>query len=133
MPVPAVPPAAARPGETSVPPGPETSTAPFREAEDTGLPDLGRITHFEAGGGAVWAWVAGQRHRTPWRNLDEVELALEDQILWARIQRHILLNPGAVKEVIPRFGGRARVTLTQGPDLLVSRTGMPRLKLLLGI
>ncbi len=89
--------------------------------------ELRRTSHFEFDEGLVWAWVQGQRFRTSWRRLSEVESAFPTHRL-LRIQRHILLRPEAVLGFRPLFGGRLRVRLGDGLELDVSRTATQQLK-----
>jgi len=116
----------------SAPEEPGKSACPVREEQDPPKVDFSRTTHFEVSDSTVWAWVDGKRHPTSWRELGEVESALS-QIPFVRIQRRILLNPHAVKDIRPLFGGRARVALANGTDLTACRKAVPRLKLLLGL
>jgi len=94
-------------------------------------PPLERTSHFEEGEGAVWAWVEGKRQATPWRTLGEVEAAHE-HVLFVRIQKTVLLNPQAVLELKPLFGGRARVEALGGATFNIGREDARRLTLLLG-
>jgi 3-hydroxyisobutyrate dehydrogenase-like beta-hydroxyacid dehydrogenase len=108
------------------------STYSVQDGQGTLTLDLRLTTHFEVSDSTVWAWVEGKRHPTFWRDLGEVESALS-QVLFVRIQRRILLNPHAVKDLKPIFWGRARVALASGRDLTVCREAVPRLKLVLGL
>lgn len=94
--------------------------------------DLRRVSHFEVEDEEVWAWSQGQRHRTDWTSLAEVEEAFPDAGL-VRIQRHLLLRPEAVLGLKPLDGGRASVRVGEGLDLEVSRSITPKLKELLGL
>jgi two-component system LytT family response regulator/two-component system response regulator AlgR len=94
--------------------------------------DLKRTTHFEVVEEIVWAWAGGQRFRTPWTTLAEVEHAFPLAGL-LRIQRHLLLRPEAVLGFKPMWGGRAQIRVGEGQDLEVSRTMTPRLKEVLGL
>lgn len=94
--------------------------------------DLKRVSHFEVEDEVVWAWAQGQRHRTDWTSLGEVEEAFPAAGL-VRIQRHLLLRPEAVLGLKPIDGGRATVRVGEGLDLEVSRSVTPRLKELLGL
>lgn len=94
--------------------------------------DLRRVTHFEVEDEEVWAWSQGQRHRTDWTSLAEVEESFPEAGL-VRIQRHLLLRPEAVLGLKPLDGGRASVRVAEGVDLEVSRSVTPKLKELLGL
>jgi two-component system LytT family response regulator/two-component system response regulator AlgR len=94
--------------------------------------DLRRVSHFEVEDEVVWAWSQGQRHRTDWTSLGEVEEAFPAAGLM-RIQRHLLLRPEAVLGLKPIDGGRATVRVGDGLDLEVSRSVTPKLKELLGL
>lgn len=119
----------------ALPPDPEPQTEPATypapDGSSTVLLDLWRTTHFEVRGGAVWAWVAGQRHATFWHSLGEVQQVL-GQVQLVRIQRRVLLCPHAIQEFKPIFGGWARVTVAGGMTLTASRQASRRLKFLLG-
>jgi two-component system LytT family response regulator/two-component system response regulator AlgR len=94
--------------------------------------DLRRVTHFEVEDEEVSAWSAGQRHRTDWTSLADVEEAFPDAGL-VRIQRHLLLRPEAVLGLKSLDGGRASVRVAEGVDLEVSRSVTPKLKEILGL
>lgn len=95
------------------------------------LIDLAKTTHFEVGNEVVWAH-AGQRMRTSWTSLSEVEAAFPRAGL-IRIHRHILVRPDAVIGIRSAPYGRAIVRLAGGIELEASRGGAPRLKELLGL
>jgi two-component system LytT family response regulator/two-component system response regulator AlgR len=105
---------------------------PVKAGEGHVFLDVRRTTHFEVEEEVVWAWVAGQRHRTGWTTLAEVEQAFPGTGL-LRIQRHLLLRPEAVLGFKPLEGGRGSVRVAEGQDLEVSRTATPKLKELLGL
>lgn len=90
------------------------------------------MSHFEFDQGAVWAWLGGQRFRAPWETLGEVEEAFPEQGL-LRIQRHLLVRPEAILSHRPLLNDRARIRLTDGIELEVSRSMTPRLREILGI
>ena len=94
--------------------------------------DLRRVSHFEVEDEVVWAWSQGQRHRTDWTSLAEVEEAFPAAGL-VRIQRHLLLRSEAVLGLKPLDGGRASVRVAEGVDLEVSRSVTPKLKEMLGL
>lgn len=118
--------------------GPELKAAlsssrfPVKAGEGHVFLDLRRVSHFEVEDEVVWAWSQGQRHRTDWTSLGEVEEAFPAAGL-VRIQRHLLLRPEAVLGLKPIEGGRATVRVGDGLDLEVSRSVTPRLKELLGL
>jgi DNA-binding LytR/AlgR family response regulator len=122
----------ARSGAELAPHLPGSSRVPVRAGEGHVFLELKRITFFEVETEVVWAWHGGQRHRTPWTTLAEVESAFPQAGL-LRIQRHLLLRPEAVLGLRPIDGGRAAVRLSEGQELEVSRTATPRLKELLGL
>lgn len=94
--------------------------------------DLRKITHLEIEGDIVWAWSGGQRFRTPWGALSEVEAAFPDMAL-VRIQRHLLLRPEMVLAHRPLPGGRCEVRVGDGLDLEVSRSATPKVCEILGL
>lgn len=108
------------------------SRYPVRAGEGHVFLDLKRTTHFEVEEEVVWAWAGGQRHRTAWTTLAEVEQAFPTAGL-LRVQRHLLLRPECVLGLRPLEGGRAAVRVGEGLELDVSRTATPRLKELLGL
>ncbi len=105
---------------------------PVRAGEGHVFLDLKRTTHFEVEEEVVWAWAGGQRHRTSWTTLAEVEQAFPSAGL-LRIQRHLLLRPECVLGLRPLEGGRATVRVGEGLELEVSRTATPKLKEWLGL
>lgn len=105
---------------------------PVKAGEGHVFLDLKRVSHFEVEDEVVFAWAGGQRHRTDWTSLGEVEEAFASTGL-LRIQRHLLLRPEAVLGLKPIEGGRAAVRVGEGIDLEVSRSVTPRLKELLGL
>lgn len=105
---------------------------PAKAGEGHVFLDLKRTSHFEVEEEVVFAWVQGQRFRTDWTSLAEVEAAFPSAGL-VRIQRHLLLRPEAVLGLKPIEGGRAKVRVGEGLELEVSRSVTPRLKELLGL
>ena len=105
---------------------------PVKAGEGHVFIDLKRTTHFEVETEVVWAWATGQRHRTAWTTLAEVEAAFPGAGL-LRIQRHLLLRPEAVLGLKSLEGGRVSVRVADGLELEVSRSATPRLKELLGL
>lgn len=94
--------------------------------------DLNDVTHFELSKGIVRAWSQEKRYDTPWRSLAEVESTFR-QVLFLLIQRKVLLQPEAVLEFKPRFGGRAKVRVGKTMELSVNRAAARRLKEVLGM
>lgn len=93
--------------------------------------DFKKVSHFEVEDEIVFAW-AGDRYKTSWESLSDVENNFEGEDL-IRIQRHLLLRPSAVQGFKPIFGGRGEVRVLGGKDLQVSRSSVPRLKSVLGL
>ena len=128
-----------RPSQPWVPIQEEAKALPRGEAQpikvaptEAGPPDLDGTTHFEVEGAAVWAWVKGRKTISTWRTLEEIEAACSHLVL-VRIQRHILLNPGAVLSMKPALLGRSRILVPGDVELEVSRTATRRLKEVLGL
>jgi two-component system LytT family response regulator/two-component system response regulator AlgR len=93
--------------------------------------ELSRTTHFEVKDETVWAHT-GERFRTVWRSLGEVEAHFPEAGL-LRIQRHLLLRPEAVLGLRPASNGRVYVRLAGGVELEASRGTTPKLKERLGL
>jgi DNA-binding LytR/AlgR family response regulator len=91
-----------------------------------------KVSHFELVDGAVFAWAGGQRFRSPWDSLAEVEGTFPDAGMM-RIQRNLLVRPEAVIGHRSLPNGRARVRLADGRELEVSRSMTPRLRGILGL
>lgn len=104
---------------------------PVRAGEGFVFLDLRKVSHFEVAEEVVYAW-AGERFRTSWTTLLEVEQTFPDEGL-LRIHRHLLVRPQAILGFKPLLGGRGEVTVTGGKALDVSRTSVPRLRALLGL
>jgi len=107
------------------------SRFPVRAGEGFVFLDMRKVTHFEVDTEIVYAW-AGDRFRTSWTTLLEVEEAFPDENL-LRIHRHLLVRPSCILGFRPLLGGRGEVTVSGGRTLDVSRTSVPRLKGLLGL
>ena len=89
--------------------------------------DLARTAYFEVEDQVVWAF-AGERFRTRWKTLGEVESFFPDGGL-LRIHRHLLIRPEAVLGIRPSGGGsRVMVRMLGGAELEASRGATPRLK-----
>ena len=96
------------------------------------LVELARTTHFEVEEQVVWAF-AGERFRTRWKSLGEVEAAFPDAGL-LRIHRHLLIRPEAVMGLrAVANGARVMVRLQGGVEVEASRGATPKLKERLGI
>lgn len=91
-----------------------------------------KVSHFELADGAVFAWAGGQRYRSPWDSLAEVEAAFPGAAL-LRIQRNLLVRPETVIGHRSLPNGRAKVRLADGKELEVSRSMTPRLREILGL
>ena len=96
------------------------------------LLELARTTHFEVEEQVVWAF-AGERFRTRWKSLGEVEAAFPDAGL-LRIHRHLLVRPEAVLGLRSiANGARVMVRLQGGQEVEASRGATPKLKERLGL
>ncbi|BDU71894.1 LytR/AlgR family response regulator transcription factor [Mesoterricola silvestris] len=104
---------------------------PVKAGEGLVLLDLGKTSHFEFKGGAVWAHAGGE-WRTLWKTLAEAEQALEGRGL-IRGHRHLLLRPEAVLGARNLDSGRMLVKLQGGLEVEISRGAAPGLKSRLGI
>ncbi len=113
-----------------------TSTAPTRFPARAGSGHLflefKKVSHFELEDGAVFAWAGGQRFRSPWDSLAEVESTFPAAGMM-RIQRNLLVRPEAVIGHRSLPNGRAKVRLADGIELEVSRSMTPRLREILGL
>jgi two-component system LytT family response regulator/two-component system response regulator AlgR len=89
--------------------------------------DLVKTAYFEVEDQVVWAF-AGERFRTRWKTLGEVEAFFPDGGL-LRIHRHLLIRPEAVLGIRPSGGGsRVLVRMPGGVELEASRGATPKLK-----
>lgn len=96
------------------------------------LVDLAKTTHFEVEEQVVWAY-AGEKYRTRWKSLGEVEAAFPDAGL-LRIHRHLLVRPEAVLGLRSvANGARVMVRLQGGHEVEASRGATPKLKERLGL
>ena len=94
--------------------------------------DLARTLYFEVEEQVVWAFT-GERFRTRWKSLGEVEAFFPNAGL-LRIHRHLLIRPEAVLGIRSTGGGaRVMVRLMGGVELEASRGGTPALKARLGL
>lgn len=115
----------------SQPPVKMALRVPVRAGSGVVFLDLGKVTHFTLDDEIVWAW-AGERFRTLWRNLSEVEAAFPAQDL-LRANRQLVLRTQAVVGVKTLENGRMLARLAGGPELEVSRGAAPLLKERLGL
>jgi two-component system LytT family response regulator/two-component system response regulator AlgR len=89
--------------------------------------DLARTAFFEVEDQIVWAF-AGERFRTKWKTLGEVEAFFPDADL-LRIHRHLLIRPAAVLGIRSSGNGnRVLVRMAGGAELEASRGATPKLK-----
>ena len=106
---------------------PPSTRYPVLAGDGVLLLELARTSHFEVVDQVVWA-VAGERYRTRWKALGEVEAFFPDAEL-LRIQRHLLIRPAAVLGIRSTGGGsRVLVRMVGGSELEASRGATPRLK-----
>ena len=103
---------------------------PVRAGDGLVLLDLARTTHFLFEDDAVWSFVNGERFRTTWKALTEVEAAFPSLV---RGHRHLLVRPEAVVGVKAGEFGRLVVRLQGGSTVEVSRGAAPGLKERLGL
>ncbi len=93
---------------------------------------LAKTTHFEVEEQVVWAF-AGERFRTKWKSLGEVEAFFPEAGL-LRIHRHLLIRPEAVLGLrSTAAGARVLVRMPGGLELEASRGATPKLKVRLGL
>jgi len=91
------------------------------------LLDLAKTAFFEVEDQVVWAFV-GERFRTKWRTLGEVETFFPDADLF-RIHRHLLIRPAAVLGLRSSGNGnRVLIRMLGGVELEASRGATPELK-----
>jgi len=118
---------AAAPGRAAAP-----ARYPVRAGDGLVLLELARTSHFLFEEDAVWAFVGGERFRTTWKALTEVEAAFPPGAL-LRGHRHLLIRPEAVVGFKAGDFGRLVVRLAGNVTVEVSRGAAPRLKERLGI
>jgi two-component system LytT family response regulator/two-component system response regulator AlgR len=117
--------------------GPATEAAkkpryPVQAGTGVLLVDLAKTTHFEVEEQVVFAY-AGEKFRTRWKSLGEVEAAFPDAGL-LRIHRHLLIRPEAVLGLrATGNGARVMVRLQGGVEVEASRGATPKLKERLGL
>jgi two-component system LytT family response regulator/two-component system response regulator AlgR len=89
--------------------------------------DLAKTAFFEVEDQVVWAFV-GERFRTKWRTLGEVETFFPDADLF-RIHRHLMIRPAAVLGIRSSGNGnRVLIRMMGGVELEASRGATPELK-----
>ena len=94
--------------------------------------ELARTLYFEVQDQVVWA-CTGERFRTRWKSLGEVEACFPQAGL-LRIHRHLLIRPEAVLGLRSTGGGtRVLVRLSGGVELEASRGATPALRERLGL
>lgn len=109
-----------------------TTRYPVQAGAGLLLLELSKTIYFEVEEQVVWAF-AGERFRTKWKSLGEVEAFFPDAGLM-RIHRHLLIRPEAVLGLRSTGGGtRVMVRLTGGVELEASRGATPALKERLGL
>jgi two-component system LytT family response regulator/two-component system response regulator AlgR len=110
-----------------LPPVSAANRYPVLAGDGVLLLELARTSYFEVVDQVVWAF-AGERYRTRWKALGEVEAFFPDAEL-LRIQRHLLIRPAAVLGIRATGGGsRVLVRMVGGSELEASRGATPRLK-----
>lgn len=120
---------------SSQPNGPAPRATRFPITAGSGLLflDLAKTLYFEVEDQIVWAFAGGERFRTKWKSLGEVESYFPEAAL-LRIHRHLLIRPETVVGIRSTGGGtRAIVRLTGGIELEASRGATPELKQRLGL
>lgn len=94
--------------------------------------DLNKTAFFEVEDQVVFA-IAGERFRTKWKSLGEVEAFFPDAGL-LRIHRHLLIRPEAVLGIRSTGeGARVLVRMAGGREVEASRGATPKLKERLGL
>jgi len=104
---------------------------PVRAGDGLVFLDLARTSHFLFEEDAVWAFANGERFRTTWKALTEVEAAFPPPAL-LRGHRHLLVRPEAVVGAKAGDSGRLIVRVQGGLTLEISRGAAPGLKERLG-
>lgn len=105
---------------------------PVRAGTGLVFVDLSRTSHFVVEDEVVWAHVSGERHRTPWKSLPEVEASFPPGTL-VKGHRNILLRPESVVGLRAGEFGKLLVRVQGGMELEVSRGSAPGLKARLGL
>ena len=104
---------------------------PVRAGDGVVLLDLAKTSHFVFDQDCVWSFVNGERFRTTWKSLTEVEAAFPSQPL-VRGHRHLLIRPEAIVGFKAGDFGRLIVRLSGNVTVEVSRGAAPKLKERLG-
>jgi two-component system LytT family response regulator/two-component system response regulator AlgR len=115
----------------ATPPPRQAAKVAVRAGEGVVFLDLGKVSHFTLENETVWAW-SGERFKTLWHNLSEVEAAFPERGL-LRGNRQLLLRPEAVLGVRTLENGRMQARIAGGQEVEVSRGAAPRLKERLGL
>ncbi len=118
--------------QAMLPPSPSGQRFPVKAGDGKLLLELRRCSHFEVEEQVVYAWAGGQRMRTAWTALSEVEAAFP-ALTFLRIQRHLMIRPESVLGLRTLPTGRRAVLLGEGVELEVSRTAAHNLKERLGL
>ena len=121
-----------RAGPVSVPRPAGSLRFPVRAGEGLVFMDLARTSHFLVEDEVVWAFVAGERLRTPWKSLTEAESSFPQGVL-VKGHRNMLVRPEAIVGVKVGEYGRLLVRLQGGLSVEVSRGAAPGLKARLGL
>ena len=109
-----------------------SSRYPVRAGDGLVFLDLARTSHFIFEEDAVWSFVNGERFRTTWKSLVEVEEAFPPPAL-VRGHRHLLIRPEAIIGSKVGEFGRLVIRLPGNITLEVSRGAAPKLKERLGL
>jgi len=105
---------------------------PVRAGDGLVFMDLARTSHFLVEDEVVWAFVGGERLRTPWKSLTEAEASFPHGVL-VKGHRNMLVRPEGVVGVKAGEYGRLLVRLQGGLSVEVSRGAAPGLKTRLGL
>ena len=93
--------------------------------------ELKLISHFELVDDRVWALTPLERYQTRWTSLRDVEQAFPEAGM-VRIQRNLLVRPEAVMGCKSIAGGRLKIRLLKGVELVVSRSMVAEFRTRLG-
>lgn len=108
-----------------------SSRFPARAGEGFIFLDIRKVTHFDLQNETVFA-CAGERFRTSWTTLAEVERAFP-MAGFVRIQRHQLVRTDMIIGLRLTLGGRGMIRLPGGMELEATRSAIPKLKERLGL
>lgn len=109
----------------------QTAKVPVRAGDGVVFLDLSKVSHFTLEDDSVWAW-SGERFRTLWHSLSEVDAAFPERGL-LRGSRQLILRPEAVLGVRTLENGRMLARIAGGQEVEISRGSAPRLKERLGL